>query len=42
MKSIKKLNKINLVGLLVVSTIITPLVITLLYEILIKGTILHY
>ena len=42
MKAIKKLNKIDLIGFLVLTTIIIPLLITLVYEILIKGTILHY
>jgi len=42
MKTLKKIDKITLVGLTVATLIILPLIITVTYEILIKGSILHY
>jgi len=42
MKTLKKLDTVTKVGVVIVSTIIIPLVAILINEIVIKGSVLHY
>jgi hypothetical protein len=42
MKTVKNLDTVTRVGLIVVSTIIIPLVSILVNEILVKGSTLHF
>ena len=42
MKTLKNLDKITLVGLTIATLVILPLLITVTYEILVKGSTLHY
>jgi len=42
MKTLKNLDTVTKVGVVIVSTIIIPLVTILINEIVIKGSVLHY
>jgi len=42
MKTLKNLDTITKAGIVIVSTIIIPLVVILINEIVVKGSVLHY